>query len=209
MKNLSSLVPRHPRIALHLALFLAFVACSVSIKSGPSSNWIVEENLKAGSPSKEWDVNGAGCPAVRGFATRASLLPLEDVTLKIRIDEGEALSYIDVYRIGYYKGNGARKVARIAISEESTFVAADQPDCFRNDTYFDCGNWNPVFTWTIPKGSVSGLYFARMTLKSQTDGWRADASPRTHDASHGEKRQADRAGFTGRRCARPIVSYAS
>lgn len=165
---------------LLLALLLAFVARS------KSSNWIVEENLKAGSPSQEWDVNGAGCPAVRGFATRASLFPLEDLTLKIKIDGGEALSHIDVYRMGYYQGNGARRVARIAISDEATSVAASQPDCLRNNTYFDCGNWNSVFTWTIPEGAVSGLYFARMTLKSQKGGWRADASARTHDPSHGE-----------------------
>ena len=148
------------------------------------ANWIVEENVKTGAPPNQWDVNGAGCPNVRGFATSASVLPGSVVTLKIKIDEGEELDRIDVFRMGFYQGNGARLVARAELVKGASDIASSQPQCFQNGTYFDCDNWLPVATWSVPQISVSGLYFARMVLTKQNSGWRADASARTKDAAH-------------------------
>ena len=75
------------------------------------SNAIVAENCQPGSPRSEWDVEGAGDPSIQGFAT------------DISVDQGETVSSrsdttghdyrLDIYRMGYYGGDGARKVATV------------------------------------------------------------------------------------------------
>ena len=79
------------------------------------TNPIVAENLLPGSPSTEWDVNGAGNPDVEGFSTRASLLPGATVAFKVKTSRADEDLRIDIYRMGWYSGNGARLVGRATI----------------------------------------------------------------------------------------------
>ncbi|KAH8078449.1 hypothetical protein JL720_9640 [Aureococcus anophagefferens] len=68
----------------------AILAASL-LRAAAATNDIVAENLLPGSASDHWDVNGAGCPAVRGYITVSSALPGETVDLKMKIDAGERL----------------------------------------------------------------------------------------------------------------------
>ena len=54
--------------------FLALAAAATSPCESPA-NPVVRENCLPGSPSSEWDVNGAGSPDVVAFSTRASVEP--------------------------------------------------------------------------------------------------------------------------------------
>ncbi|KAK7231920.1 hypothetical protein SO694_00083058 [Aureococcus anophagefferens] len=54
----------------------AILAASL-LRAAAATNDIVAENLLPGSASDHWDVNGAGCPAVRGYITVSSALPGE------------------------------------------------------------------------------------------------------------------------------------
>ena len=75
------------------------------------SNEIVVENCQTGSPRSEWDISGAGDTSIQGFATDMSVNRGTSVSFKISTP---ATSYrIDIYRMGYYGGDGARKVATI------------------------------------------------------------------------------------------------
>src|ERR1700676_1833957 len=102
------------------------------------ANPIVCENSKPGNPSSQWDINGSGDPSIQGFATDISVNQGETVHLKIDTD---ASAYrIDIYRLGYYAGLGARKVASIL---PSATLPQNQPSCL-SDTgtgLIDCGNW--------------------------------------------------------------------
>ena len=64
-----------------------------------------------GNPPSEWEVSGIGDPSIQGFATDFSVNRGETVSFKINTDATAYL--IDIYRLGYYGGLGARKVATI------------------------------------------------------------------------------------------------
>src|SRR5205085_3641196 len=101
------------------------------------SNPIVCENLNPGAPSSEWDVSGGGDASIQGFATDISVNHGDAVHFKIKTN---STAYrIDIYRVGYYNGLGARKVA--TVSPEVSLPQA-QPDCLTNSAtgLIDCGN---------------------------------------------------------------------
>ena len=113
------------------------------------------ENMLAGDT--DWDISGSGSGSIQGFATDMSVDYGGTVDFKIATD---AASYaIDIYRMGYYNGAGARKVATIA---PSVPLPQSQPTC-QSDAALglvDCGNWAISASWPIPDDAVSGIYFA-------------------------------------------------
>src|SRR5690348_4293462 len=78
-----------------------------------SGNAITAENALAGTPQSVWDISGSGDPTLQGFATNMSVNTGQTVSFKIT-DTSLASYHIDIYRMGYYQGNGARLVASIA-----------------------------------------------------------------------------------------------
>jgi hypothetical protein len=154
----------------------AIDTCSAAVSE---SNQIVAENCLPGSPSTEWDVNGAGDPSIQGFATHNSINAGDTIGFKVLTD---AASYrVDLYRLGYYGGLGARLVETV---RPFAALPQGQPDClYESDTHLvDCGNWDLSALWKVPGAAVSGLYFARLVREelnssSANEGnWRGDAS---------------------------------
>jgi hypothetical protein len=125
----------------------------------PGSNPIVCENQQPGSPASEWDITGAGDPSIQGFATDISVDQGQTVSFKIKSTTAYQL---DIYRMGYYDGLGARKVATIP---SSATTAPSQPACLSDTTtgLVDCGNWAVTASWAVPATAVSGIYFAKAT----------------------------------------------
>src|SRR3954447_6383312 len=77
----------------------------------PVTNPVACENTKAGNPASEWDVSGAGSSAIQGFATDISVDQGQAISFKV--DTPARAYHLDIYRMGYYAGNGARKVATV------------------------------------------------------------------------------------------------
>ena len=76
------------------------------------SNDIVCENSKPGTPETTWQVSVDGDSTIRGFATDISVNRGQTINFKINTD---ATNYqIDLYRLGYYGGNGARYISSIS-----------------------------------------------------------------------------------------------
>jgi hypothetical protein len=138
------------------------------------ANAIVAENCKPGNPSSEWDINGYGDPSIQGFSTDMSVNPGETVTFKVKTD---ATAYrVDVYRLGYYRGLGARLVATV---KPSVPLPQVQPQCKADyeTRLYDCGTWNVSASWAVPSDAVSGIYIARLVRTDPKPGaWRADFS---------------------------------
>ena len=132
----------------------------------PNGNQIVCENQKPGNPSSEWDVSGAGDSTIQGFATDISVDQGQTVTFKI--DTNAASYHLDIYRMGYYAGMGARKVATVT---PSASLPQNQPNCLVDDTtgLIDCGNWAVSASWAVPSTAVSGIYFAKL-IRNDTGG---------------------------------------
>ena len=108
-------------------------------------NPIVCENSKPGNPKSEWDLPGNypqyGDLNIQGFATEMSVGLGETVHFKVNTD---AHAYrLDIYRLGYYGGLGARKVATV---HPDVALPQDQPPClFVSATRLvDCGNLGRV-----------------------------------------------------------------
>ena len=74
---------------------------------GSPVNAIEAENCRPGNPASEWDVSGSGDANLQGFATDISVNRGETVSFKI--DTTASAYRIDIYRLGYYDGHGARQ----------------------------------------------------------------------------------------------------
>jgi hypothetical protein len=123
-------------------------------------NAIEAENCLPGNPPGQWLVPGGGSPDIQGFATDISVNVGQTVFFKISTN---AVSYsIDIYRLGYYQGLGARLVASVSPSSPLPQV---QPPCLSDSStgLTDCGNWAVSASWAVPTAAASGIYFARLT----------------------------------------------
>lgn len=123
---------------------------------------IVAENNKAGNPKSEWDLTGGGAGdfTILGFATDISYNKGQRVRFKIKTD---ASAYtINVYRMGYYDGDGARKVGTGVITAT---LPQTQPNPIEDAAtgLTDCGNWAESAYWDIPANACSGVYIAKLT----------------------------------------------
>jgi Domain of unknown function (DUF4082)/Bacterial Ig domain len=135
----------------------------------PVTSVIACENTQPGDPPSDWQVNGAGDSTIQGFATSMSVTPGQTESFKIKTP---ASSYhIDILRVGYYQGDGARKV--VSDMQPTATLPQSQPAC-KNDTaatgLIDCGNWAVSASWTVPSTAVSGLYLAHLVRDDTTTG---------------------------------------
>ncbi|SFQ24782.1 N,N-dimethylformamidase beta subunit family domain-containing protein, partial [Tranquillimonas alkanivorans] len=124
---------------------------------GPSTE-ILLENQKPGTPRSYWDVPHTR--EIEGFATDISVNVGGAVDFKINVNGGAGSDYlVEVFRLGYYGGDGARKVGEW-INTDATLQPDPDYDPVRG--LVDAGNWSVTDSWQIPTDAVSGLYLARL-----------------------------------------------
>src|SRR5262245_42153230 len=120
----------------------------------PVVNKVACENTLAGTP--DWQVSYTDDTIV-GFTTDISTTP--GGTVRFKIDTSAPNYRVDVYRLGWYGGAGARLVGTLNRTTPQT-----QPACLRDMTtgLADCGNWAESLSWQVPASAVSGIYYARL-----------------------------------------------
>ncbi len=145
--------------------FTAADATTTATAAATAVNPIVLENQKQGNPESEWGIDGAGDSNIEGFATDISVNHGSTINFKINTDSTHYR--IDVYRLGYYGGMGARKVATI----DHTGLQS-QPSPLRDSAtgLVDAGNWAVSASWDVPADAVSGVYIAKLTRLDGTAG---------------------------------------
>jgi N,N-dimethylformamidase beta subunit-like protein/uncharacterized protein DUF4082/Big-like domain-containing protein/K319-like protein/purple acid phosphatase-like protein len=156
-----------------VALALVVVGVPAAVKrAGAASpctspaNAVVAENCQTGAPQSQWDVDPSDT-SMLGFAS-----PFTNnvgTTVHFKVDTDATNYRLDIYRMGWYGGNGARLVTTIL---PSAVLPQAQPGC-QNDAptgLVDCGNWGDSATWAIPSGAVSGVYFAKVVRTDGTAG---------------------------------------
>jgi len=146
-------------------------------------NAIVAENCQPGQTG--WDVSGgdaAGDTSIQGFATDLSVNQGGTVTFKV--DTTAKAYQLDIYRMGYYGGAGARKVATVL---PSATLPQAQPACLTDNAtgLLDCGNWAVSASWNVPANATSGIYFARV-MRPDTGGASHIVFIVRNDASHSD-----------------------
>ena len=156
-----------PLAMLFCASLVSIYGPQVAASCAAPANPIEAENCQVGNPSSEWDISGVGDASLQGFATEISVN--RGATVFFKIDSNTTGAYrLDIYRMGYYGGMGARKVATVP---DSVTVTQNQLNCLTNATtgLIDCGNWAVSASWAVPASATSGIYFAR-AVRTSTGG---------------------------------------
>ncbi|MBE1466941.1 DUF4082 domain-containing protein [Kibdelosporangium phytohabitans] len=124
------------------------------------ANPVACENTLAPNTADNWMITSID-DSIAGFTDNISYAPGETVKFKVKTDA--PTFWFDIYRLGYYGGAGARKLVN-----NQQVNSVTQPNCYEDnpanpaqDTgIVDCGNWSTTMQWTVPAGSVSGVYYA-------------------------------------------------
>src|SRR4051794_40721671 len=97
-----------------LGLVLALIVSSNAYSSCASpANDIERENCLPGNPSSQWDIptRDRGDDSIQGFATDISVN--RGGTVRFKVNTNARQWHLEIYRMGYYGGNGARLVATV------------------------------------------------------------------------------------------------
>lgn len=166
------------------ALLFALIISSEAYSSCASpANVIEAENCLPGTPYTTWDLPNfdAGDPTIQGFATDISVN--QGGTVRFKVSTPATAWRLDIYRLGYYQGNGARLVATV----QPPLPQQTQPPCLAEATtrLVDCGNWAVSASWTVPANATSGIYFAK-AIRTDTGGASHIVFIVRNDASHSD-----------------------
>lgn len=152
----------------------AFAGCSaIRSNHGPRSftrqtpDLIRRENQRQGT--RDWMLGNTRvdpqtkyrCPRIEGYCSRTSLRAGE--TLEFCVSTNPPSPFrIDLYRLGYYGGTGARQVASLG-----PFRGVTQPDPpIGPKRVRDC-SWEPCTALRIPRDWVSGVYLGKLTAERE------------------------------------------
>src|SRR2546422_269741 len=152
MRKDPAMTPARRYLPALATLLLAFVVLALLPPVAQATctapqNAIEAENCLPGTPASQWYVQAAGSPNIQGFTTDISVNAGQTIFFKISTN---APSYrIDIYRLGFYQGNGARFVTSISPSVPLPQI---QPSCVSDSStgLIDCGNWKVSAAWTVP-----------------------------------------------------------
>ena len=172
-------------LASVVAVSTAPPAAAAGSSCGPTINPIACENQQPGDPASDWQVSGAG------DSTHPGLRHVDERERRRRPCRSRsatpATSYhIDILRVGYYQGDGARKVVSNMLPTAT--LPQTQPACLNGATgtgLIDCGNWAVSASWTVPSTAVSGLYLAHL-VRNDTGGSSLIPFVVRNDASHSD-----------------------
>ena len=146
--------------------FVAFLSAALAASGAAAatcSNPICLENQLPGTPQSQWDIT-ANSTNIAGFTTDISVNHGQTVYFKVQTSSNNWK--IDIYRLGYYQGNGARLITTINVHQ-----AQNQPAPLQDTAtgLFDAGNWAVSASWAIPATAVSGVYLAKLTDLNNTN----------------------------------------
>ena len=139
----------------------AVLAAQAAPRATP--NPIQQENRKPGTTG--WLVPAAGGRAIEGYASLVSALPGGLVPLHVSTVPAARYRVV-VYRLGWYQGLGARRIACLpscAADEQGSPRGVPAPDASTGK--LDAG-WPVTDTLKVPADAVSGYYLVEFVLTS-------------------------------------------
>jgi N,N-dimethylformamidase beta subunit-like, C-terminal len=147
-------------------------AASLSLAVGASeparADLIRDENARPGTT--EWILTNPRvdpqsryrCPWIEGYCSQTSVRSGQTIELKVSTNPASNFT-IDLYRMGYYGGMGARKVEHFG-----PFEGSPQPDPPVGEARLRECSWQTTMRLTVPRDWLSGVYLAKLT--QQRDG---------------------------------------
>lgn len=136
---------------------------STSLAAESKSSAIQQENARPGT--RDWmlaktridPATRYRCPWVEGYCSHASAKAGDTIQLFVSTNPASPVR-IDVYRTGYYGGDGGRLVAELG-----KFEGITQPDPPIGDKRVRNCDWKPTAEIKIPADWLSGVYVAKLT----------------------------------------------
>jgi N,N-dimethylformamidase beta subunit-like, C-terminal/Domain of unknown function (DUF4082)/Fibronectin type III domain len=156
-------------------------ASQAAVCTPPVVNQIACENSLPGADPSTWEIDGAGDQTIQGFGTSMSVNVGSTISFKIK--SATSNYRIDIFRLGYYGGDGARLIqSNVAHTGTGT-----QPSCLTQAStgLVDCGNWSVSASWAVPRTAVSGVYTAHLH-RNDTGGESQIVFVVRNDASHSD-----------------------
>ena len=163
----ASLINRREFIAKTSSLALS---TQLGLAASPS-NIIAIENAKSGT--RDWMLTKTAidpktkyrCPWIEGYCSRTSVRAGEKISFHVSTNSPSPFT-IDIYRTGYYGGDGGRQVLSLG-----SFKGVTQPDPLLGPNRLRECQWQPCMELTIPDDWVSGVYVGKLT--AERDGWQS------------------------------------
>lgn len=131
---------------------------SFSAKTNPATtNPIYLENQKPGT--QNWKIPQSGQSDIAGYTAATSVNKGASLAIKVSLAQ-PGIYTIDVYRLGYYGGQGGRLILSSGQRNGIT-----QPACKFNSATrtVQCNNWSTSYTLQVGNNWTSGLYIAKLT----------------------------------------------
>jgi hypothetical protein len=130
---------------------------------------VAAENALTGVARATWDLPTSalgGIATLQGFADGFSADKDETINFKIACSDGAAWT-ANIYRLGYYGGNGARDYGPLNPSAGQITTSQSQPTSLDVDPdttlkSADCSNWSTTLSWTPPSWVPSGIYILKL-----------------------------------------------
>ena len=125
-----------------------------------ASNTISVENQKPGTTN--WKITNQASTEIAGYAGATSVNKGGSLPIKVSLAQPGNFT-IDVYRLGYYAGNGGR-----LLKSSGSLNGITQPACTITDSttrLVEC-NWSTSYTLAVGSDWTSGLYIAKLTDSS-------------------------------------------
>ena len=138
-----------------------YSATATATTSTVTTNPVVLENQKPGSSG--WQIGDLeGRPytadtvgAIKGYASAVSVNKGENITFYVRVSSAQPIQ-IDVYRVGWYAGQGGR-----LMNQSGSLNGVVQPACPMDSvTGMTVCNWAPSYTMATQTSWTSGVYLA-------------------------------------------------
>src|SRR6266704_2806666 len=148
-----AIMPRSAIIILILCCSACLDPTGVTEHPPSKSLLVLEENRKVGSPHWDSGLHSGADTVISGYVLPLSVR--EGDTLNLFVNARAQSVFIEIYRLGWYNGDGARLLAR-----RTAKVVSRQPACSApRPGPMVCG-WTPTLRLVVPSGWVPGVYLA-------------------------------------------------
>jgi hypothetical protein len=148
------------------AIAAQVVLMSAALATTASPNAIQVENAKPGTEPRVWLQPAVPPTRIEGYASEVSVLPGQDVHFHVSTRDGDRYR-IEVYRLGWYGGLGARLVACLPRCDGDKPGWRYGPPHVDPSTRVISAGWPVTDVLSVPDSWVSGYYYALLRL---TDG---------------------------------------
>ena len=160
------------RVISATILALALSACSGSSRSSTSSampasaNPVQRENSRPGTSG--WEVSAGVGTVITGYASETSVAPGQSFHLHVAAPAGSQYRVL-VYRLGWYRGAGARLIMCVpGCRSAHAAIAQPPPTTPGSVTGLLRAPWHVTDSAEIPSDAVSGYYEAKLEIVAGT-----------------------------------------